>query len=109
VPGLLLALLGEVPGEDRDEGRREGAGDQQVEERVGDLECAMKASSWGVAPKVAPITDSRSQPRTRLAMSAAIITIEARATDIGTDRKYGARDSAIVRGLWQRRRRSAPP
>src|SRR6267142_1610807 len=31
------------------------------------------------------MTESRSQPRTRLAMSAAIITIDARATDIVTD------------------------
>src|SRR5260221_8825887 len=47
---------------------------------------AQKASSWGLAPNVAPITESRSQPRTRLAMSAAIITTDARATDIVTQR-----------------------
>ena len=50
----------------------------------GILNAAQKASSWGVAPNVAPMTESLSQPRMRLAMSAPIMTIEARATDIVT-------------------------
>src|SRR5258707_13582764 len=52
----------------------------------GTLNAAQNASSCGLAPKVAPITESRSQPRTRLAMSAAIITTDARAPDIVTRR-----------------------
>src|SRR2546428_1386716 len=50
----------------------------------GILNAAQNASSCGVAPYVAPMTESRSQPSTRLATSAAIITIDARATDIVT-------------------------
>src|SRR5919197_2240165 len=50
---------------------------------------AQNASSCGLAPNVAPITERRSQPRTRLATSAAIMTIDARATDIVTAESMG--------------------
>ena len=50
----------------------------------GILKAAQNASSCGLAPNVAPMTESLSQPRMRLAMSAPIMTIEARATDIVT-------------------------
>src|SRR5919204_3366662 len=55
----------------------------------GILKAAQKASSCGLAPNVAPITERRSQPRTRLATSAAIMTIDARATDIVTAESMG--------------------
>jgi hypothetical protein len=45
---------------------------------------AQNASSYGESPNVAPMTESRSHPRTRLATRVAIMMIEARATDIGT-------------------------
>src|SRR5438046_8987143 len=49
----------------------------------GILNAAQKASSSGVSPKCAPMTDSRSQPRTRLATRVTIMIAEARAIDIG--------------------------
>ena len=45
---------------------------------------AQNASSCGDSPNVAPMTERRSQPSTRLATRVAIMMIEARATDIGT-------------------------
>src|SRR4051812_38096872 len=57
----------------------------------GILNAARNASSCGVAPKVAPMTESRNQPRMRLAISAPIITIDARATDIVTERSMKRR------------------
>src|SRR2546422_3979956 len=56
---------------------------------LGMRNAAQNASSCGLAPNVAPMTERRSQPRTRLAMSAAIMTIEARATDIVTTESMG--------------------
>src|SRR5438094_452235 len=56
---------------------------------LGTLNAAKNASSCGLAPKVAPITERRSQPRTRLATSAPIMTIDARATDIVTTESMG--------------------
>src|SRR5437667_4890310 len=50
----------------------------------GILNAAMNASRSGEPPNVAPSTDSRSQPRTRLATSVPIMIADARATDIGT-------------------------
>src|SRR5437773_6881850 len=50
----------------------------------GILKAAQNASSSGVSPKCAPMTESRSQPRIRLATRVAIMMTEARATDIGT-------------------------
>src|ERR1041384_6222736 len=55
----------------------------------GILHAAQNASSCGVAPNVAPMTERRNQPRMRLAMSAAIMMIDARATDICTFRSMG--------------------
>src|SRR5437867_10377825 len=49
----------------------------------GILNAAQKASSSGVSPKCAPMTDRRSQPRTRLATRVTIMIAEARAIDIG--------------------------
>src|SRR2546430_16244284 len=51
----------------------------------GILNAAQKASSCGDSPKVAPMTDRRSHPRTRLATSVAIMIADARAIDIGTE------------------------
>src|SRR3989442_14552642 len=50
----------------------------------GILNPAMNASRSGEPPNVAPSTESRSQPRTRLATSVPIMIADARATDIGT-------------------------
>ena len=50
----------------------------------GILNAAMNASRSGVSPNFAPMTESRSQPRMRLATSVPIMIAEARATDIGT-------------------------
>src|SRR5881397_678826 len=52
---------------------------------------AQKASSCGVSPNVAPKTERRSHPRIRLAMSAAIMTRDARAMDIVTRRSMSER------------------
>src|SRR3979411_2118678 len=49
----------------------------------GILNAAQKASSWGVSPKCARMTDRRTQPRTRLATRVTIMIAEARAIDIG--------------------------
>src|SRR5438552_99739 len=49
----------------------------------GILKAARYASRSGVSPKCAPITDSRSQPSTRLATRVTIMIAEARAIDIG--------------------------
>src|SRR2546423_13093928 len=49
----------------------------------GILNAARYASSSGVSPKCAPMTDRRSQPRTRLATRVTIMIAEARAIDIG--------------------------
>src|SRR5437899_8526695 len=49
----------------------------------GILNAAQNASSSGVSPKCAPMTDRRSQPRTRLATRVTIMIAEARAIDIG--------------------------
>src|SRR5207237_10082233 len=57
---------------------------RRLKSASGILNAAQKTSSCAVAPNVAPMTESRNQPRTRLAMSAPIITIDARATDIVT-------------------------
>src|SRR5438309_7863944 len=51
----------------------------------GILNAAMNASRSGEPPNVAPSTESRSQPRTRLATSVPIMIADARATDIGTE------------------------
>src|SRR5919204_6562904 len=50
----------------------------------GILNAAMNASRSVVPPKIAPTTERRSHPRTRLATRVAIMMTEARATDIGT-------------------------
>src|SRR5437868_8267316 len=49
----------------------------------GILNAARYASRSGVSPKCAPMTDSRSQPSTRLATRVTIMIAEARAIDIG--------------------------
>src|SRR2546430_24900 len=49
----------------------------------GILKAAQNASSSGVWPKCAPMTDRRSQPRIRLATRVTIMIAEARAIDIG--------------------------
>src|SRR3979411_1259305 len=49
----------------------------------GILKAARYASRSGVSPKCAPMTDSRSQPSTRLATRVTIMIAEARAIDIG--------------------------
>src|SRR6266513_1267297 len=49
----------------------------------GILNDARYASRSGVSPKCAPMTDSRSQPSTRLATRVTIMIAEARAIDIG--------------------------
>ena len=51
----------------------------------GILNAAQNASSSGVSPKCAPITDRRNQPRTRLATRVTIMIAEARAIDIGNE------------------------
>jgi len=50
----------------------------------GILNAAQKASSSGDSPNLAPMTERRSHPRTRLATRVEIMIAEARATDIGT-------------------------
>src|SRR5256886_8937149 len=49
----------------------------------GILNAAQNASSSGVSPKCAPMTERRSQPRIRLATRVTIMIAEARAIDIG--------------------------
>src|SRR6266550_1428331 len=61
----------------------------------GILNAAQNASSSGVSPKCAPMTDRRSQPRTRLATRVTIMIAEARAIDIGKAVDFEA--SGIVR------------
>src|SRR5439155_14966611 len=56
---------------------------------------AQNASSCGVSPNVAPKTERRSHPRIRLAMSAAIMTRDARAMDIVTGRVWASAPRAI--------------
>src|ERR1700730_7893927 len=51
----------------------------------GILNAAQNASRSGVSPKCAPMTDRRSQPRTRLATRVTIMIAEARAIDIGNE------------------------
>ena len=54
----------------------------------------MNGWSSGLAPNVAPMTERRSQPRIRLATSAAIMTIDARATALM--RSWGSRPDTAV-------------
>src|SRR6266550_8898461 len=51
----------------------------------GILNAAQNASSSCDSPKLAPMIDRRSHPRTRLATSVAIMIADARAIDIGTE------------------------
>src|SRR3954469_23140311 len=57
---------------------------RRLKSASGILNAAQNTSRSAVAPNFAPMTESRNQPRTRLAISAPIITIDARPTDIVT-------------------------